>query len=148
MNKIKKRGIPLVLAMMFILSVFATSAAAATPQPKASKFIRDAYASVRAAGSGKVTVTVNVSATAAMTKIGTTTISIQQSTNGSSWTTVKTYSSSSVSALLGSGTSYNKTPVTYQGTKGYKYRAVVTCYAANASGSDSKVYTTSAVTAT
>lgn len=146
MSKLKKRGIPYILTLMFILSLTISSAGAVDIQPQASSHIKNYSATIKAVGNGKVSVTVIVQAVSSMTKIGATTIRIEQSINNSAWTSVKTYQSSSTTAMLSSGSSYSKTPVTYQGTKGYRYRAVVTCYAYNGT-SDSKVYTTSAVTA-
>lgn len=141
----KKQTWTLALAILFTLNVIVCSALAAV---QASNYINTYSASTSAASGGKISVNVQVRTFGNMTKIGATKIVIEQSTNGSTWKAVKTYNSSSVATMLSSGSSYNKTPVTYQGTKGARYRAVVTCYAADGNDSDSRGYTTSPVTAT
>lgn len=78
-----------------------------------------------------------------MTELGAKTIYIYESTDGKNFTRVATYDSSAYPEMLGSGTNYYKTPVTYQGTVGKYYYASVWVYAANANGSDQKNYTTS-----
>ena len=149
MHTMKKHGFCYALVLLFCLSTLAPSVLAMSMQPRASNYIKVCSATVVAAGSGKISVSVVVSGIGNMTQIGATKIVIEQSASGSVvWTAAKTYYSSSVSAMLSSGASYSKTPVTYQGTKGYRYRAVVTCYAANGSGSDSKACVSSPITAT
>ena len=68
-----------------------------------------------------------------MTSIGVTTIVIEQSANGTSWTPVRTYSSRYTAAMLG----HNVMTHTYTGPVNYSYRALVTFYAADKNGSDS-----------
>ena len=142
----KKQALSFLTALLFVVGIL-TSPATATMQPQASAYINSYVATVSAVGGGKVSVKVQVQAKSFMSEIGATNIRIEQSINNEAWTIAATYSSDSVAAMLSSGTIYNKTPVTYQGTSGYQYRAVVTCYAANAAGSDSKVYVTPTVIA-
>lgn len=77
-----------------------------------------------------------------MDEIGASTIYIYESTDGKSFTKVATYKSENFPAMIGSGTTYYKTPVTYLGKPGYYYYASVYCYAAKDGGSDTKNYTT------
>lgn len=65
-----------------------------------------------------------------MDVIGVRTIEVQRSSNGtSSWTTVKTFSSSSISSMLKNNSVYHSYNVGYAGAYGYYYRAYITFYA-------------------
>lgn len=78
-----------------------------------------------------------------MDVIGASTIYIYESTDGRSFTKVATYKSENFPAMLGSGTTYYETPVTYLGKPGYYYYASVYCYAEKDGGSDTGHYDTS-----
>lgn len=69
-----------------------------------------------------------------MTKIGTSEIKIQRSTDKENWTTVATYSMDDYSQMVKSNSVYHEGYVTYTYTTGYYYRAKVTLYAKNSSG--------------
>ena len=71
-----------------------------------------------------------------MTSIGVTTIVIEQSANGTSWTPVRTYSSRYTAACWPQRDDHTYTQ-TYTGPVNYSYRALVTFYAADKNGSDS-----------
>lgn len=65
-----------------------------------------------------------------MDAIGASSVQIQRSATGtSSWTTVKTFSSSAYSNLLSYNTVFHGDSVTHTGTQGYYYRAYVVFYA-------------------
>ena len=84
-----------------------------------------------------------------MTDIGASEIHIYESTtrNGA-YTWVASYYAEDYPDMLGTGTTYYKTPVIYQGTAGRYYIADVTFYAGNSSGHDTRDYTTVACRAT
>lgn len=82
-----------------------------------------------------------------MTEIGASKIVVQESKNGTTWTSVATLTPEDNSRFLASGSHYNRTLAVYSGESGYKYRCVVSCYAADANGSDTVIYTSNAVTA-
>ena len=84
-----------------------------------------------------------------MEKIGATRIEILESkNNGASWTQYRVFLSSIFPEMLTSGDYlYYDTPVSFTGTPGYKYCAIVTVYARDSTGSDSREYTTPMVTA-
>ena len=115
---------------------------------RASVYFISASATAAASSGGKVAITVTISSYRNCTSIGAKTIQIQESTDaGASWSSVCTYSSSTYTSMLGSGYSYDATPVTYSGTAGRMYRAFVTCYAADSSGSDTTTCYSTSVTA-
>jgi len=76
----------------------------------------------------------DVVATHSMLKLGVSTVKIQQSLDGESWTTVKTYSMASYPDLVCDNTIAHAGYVTYTGTSGYYYRAAFTLYAKDSSG--------------
>ena len=76
-------------------------------------------------------------------EVGAKTIYLYESTNGSDFTKVATYNSSSYPGMLDSGWSYGDTPVEYTGVAGRYYYAVVKCYAGNSTGGDYRWYDTS-----
>ncbi|MDR1158498.1 MAG: hypothetical protein LBK75_09405 [Oscillospiraceae bacterium] len=79
-------------------------------------------------------------------EVGATQIVIQRK-DGSVWTGIKTFSRSSYPDLIDEDCLFYSNSVTYDGTSGQQYRAVVTMYAKIGSGSSSYNYTTNTVTA-
>lgn len=125
------------LLFIMILSVGASAATIETAKPLTNDYIILNSASI-SAESGKVTVTFSITGTGTMTTIGASTIKIYTA----SGTLVKTYYSQYGYNLM----KYSGS-VTYIGTSGTKYYAVVKFYAANSSGSGTATYTTGTVTA-
>lgn len=70
-----------------------------------------------------------------MYELGATTIVIERSANGlTGWTSMVTYSASSNPHLLGKNVASYSSYITYNGTPGYYYRALITYYARNSRG--------------
>jgi hypothetical protein len=110
--------------------------------PQASLYI-DSFDGIITANPGqKIEVLSTVTGTGIMDVIGVSTLNIQEYRSGS-WVTVKSWSSlykyNSIQASF---------LTTYQGVAGRKYRAVITFYAANSRGSDTKSLTTTSIMAT
>lgn len=141
-----KRSLSKVTVFLLICAIFVGSASAAVVTVQSSLYLSDYNAWVTASGSGSVEVGYSVNATRTMTSIGATKIVIQQK-SGSSWVAVKTYYSSTTSKLLASNTNSMAGCITYNGTSGNTYRAIVTVFAGNSSGSGSATVTTGSVTA-
>ena len=156
MKKLFKKSFCALLAVVCILSMPATAFAASVPvdtahtppQTRASNFI-SSYSASLSSSSGTVSVSAIVRGTNTMTTIGATRIVLYESSNnGASFTAIKTFSSGVYTAMLKSNsTTYSATPVSYSGVAGRQYYAVVTCYAQNSSGNDSKQYTTNTIIA-
>lgn len=141
----KKRICAFVLIMMMLLSISATAAYDPPDSPDASYYISSYSASVANGGNGKIKVTFNITGTGIMTSIGASAISIYKS-NGTYVTTIY-YFSSGRSGMMGSNKMYHSdTESIYVGAG--SYYAVVTFYAGNSSGSDSKTAQTSVKTVT
>jgi hypothetical protein len=135
-----------ILSVILILSMVFTTAASAGVL-KASNYFHSCSAEADAnVGTGKARIKFSVIATAISDSIGASSIVIQRK-NGSTWTDVYTYSSSTTLAMLGSNSLTHNGSVTYSGTSGYEYRGVVTLYVRQGSGSETKTLTSNSVTA-
>jgi len=135
------------ITMILILSLCVSTASAITPNSINASLYLDSYTvMIDATGGGQIEVYYDAAATSIMTQIGASCVVIQEK-HGSTWYGVGTYYASSTSGMLAANTSYHDNTITYNGTSAYQYRAVVTIYAANANGSDSRTVTTSVVTA-
>jgi hypothetical protein len=108
---------------------------------QSSYYISSCDALISAGASGLITVNCGIIGTGIMDTIGVKKMQIQKYQSGS-WVTVQTwydvYSYNTMSASIYAN---------YIGTVGSQYRAVITFYAANATGSDSRIITTRSVTA-
>jgi hypothetical protein len=71
----------------------------------------------------------DVTGTGTMDVIGVSFIKIQQSTDGSNWTTVRTYTKESYPSLIDYNTTFHTAGVSYTATGGYYYRAFIQLYA-------------------
>lgn len=99
-----------------------------------STFIKEYDASISAAGSGKVKVSVSVVGRGVMTKIGCKSIVIYESTDNSNWTYVVSYYDSDYPNFMGANKSSHTASLYHQGTAGRYYKATITVYAGNNSG--------------
>ena len=115
----------LVLAMALSIPAFA----AETSDPRSSSFF--ARSSVYLANvSGKsFEAWFEVTAVGGMDILGAKTIKIQRSSDGSNWTTMKTFSKDTYTNLVDTNTGYHATGVSYTGSSGYYYRAYIQLYA-------------------
>lgn len=135
--KKKSIVIVLVLAMLF--------ACCSVAQARASDYISSCSASIRAGDSrGEVDIIVSVQARVSTTKIGVTRVKIYQS-NGAMVASIAGSTSNGLISTSG-GRRFDGT-YTYTGVPGTSYYAVVTCYAGDASGSDTRQGTTTTVMA-
>ena len=143
MKKIK-RILCATLAVCMLIGILTTMASATE---RSSAYLDGYRAFLTAKGSGRVSVTVDVSGTNYMTDIGAETIYIFESTDNVDFTMVATYEAEDYPDMMGSGSFYYETPIIHQGTAGRYYIAVVEVYAARNGGSDSREYTTVSIRA-
>jgi len=112
-----------------------------------SSLYLDSYSAGLTARTGKkIIINVEVDATGYMDKVGASSITLYTSTDGVSYTPVATYDAEDYPDLLGTGYFFDEDVITYYGVVGNRYRAIVYCYAEDSTGSDTRQYTTSAVT--
>jgi hypothetical protein len=86
-----------------------------------------------------------VTAVRTMDKIGAKEIKIQRSSDNENWTTMKTYSMDDYSNMICENTVGHAACVTYTGTRGYYYRAYITLYAKDSTGTGTWTRYTSSI---
>lgn len=145
MKQNARKRISLFLACILCAGIFVLPASA-----RSSWYLNSYRAWLNVKGNGKITVTVDVQATGFMDTIGAKEILILESkNNGASWTEYRDFLPLIYPEMLASNDFlYYDTPVSFTGTPGYKYCAIVTVYAGDSTGGDSREYTTPMVTAT
>ena len=127
-----KRVLSLVLILSLLAAALCLPAAA-----RSSDYISRSDALIAKSGTNSISIKTTPGSGSSMTSIGVTTIVIEQSANGTSWTPVRTYSSRYTAAMLGHNVMTHTYTQTYTGPVNYSYRALVTFYAADKNGSDS-----------
>ena len=137
----RKRVLTSAISFILICSLFPSFALAATL--RASEYI-SAYNAVIYSSDNEVTVDCTIVGTDEMKTIGIKTVKIYSS----SGTNVATYSytTKGYEYLMGSNTGRKTASVSYTGVSGRSYYAVVTFYASDGSGSDSRTHTTKTIT--
>lgn len=128
------------LTLLLVLALMLPTAAMATEyKPMSSAYLSSYNAYIQPGGNGKVSVCYSVNSATTMTDVGATTILLQESADGKVWTAVASYSSSVYPHMLAHNTPMCNTDVSYSGVAGRYYKASVTVYAGNSTGSDSRV---------
>ena len=94
-----------VLSLVLILSLLA-AALCLPAAARSSDYIRRSDVKIAKSGTNSIAIKTTTGADSTMTSIGVTTIVIEQSANGTSWTPVRTYSSRYTAAMLGRGGPY------------------------------------------
>ena len=123
----------LVLAILMILVTPAFAAEGSEPR-ESSYFIRaSVYLNKTSATSFQACF--DVTATHTMQKLGARTIKIQRSGDGESWETIRTYSMDSYAQFVGQDVFFHASTISHTGTPTYYYRAYITLYAKDSSGS-------------
>ena len=143
MSKRILRSISVILVIVFLVSAPVHAFAA---EARASAWLSGYGASVVAAGNGKIKIEFTVVGTGTMTKLGASLIYIYKS-DGTRVATIS-YATKGNEYMMGYNKAYHSGSVPYSGTAGQKYYAVVTFFAKNSSGSDTRSYTTAYKTAT
>lgn len=142
MKKNLLRATTFMFALMLLIGTVSATAR--------SSLYLDAYrAWLTPKSGGKINVSIEVQAVGDMDNVGALDVAIYESSDGgSTWDLDRIYSSALYPELLQHDTYlYYETPISHQGTAGYKYFAVVEVYAEDSTGSDSREYTTTTVTA-
>jgi len=128
------------LTLLLVLALMLPTAAMASEyKPMSSAYLSSYNAYINQEGNGKISINYYVYSTKTMTDVGATTILLQESADGKVWTAVASYSSSVYPHMLAHNTAMCNTDVSYSGVSGRYYKAAVTVYAGNSTGSDSRV---------
>lgn len=144
MKRIRRIAV-LAIILAIVLNVAAFAEYTPPDSPDASSYISAYYANVINGGNGNLKVSFDITGTGIMTSIGASAIRIYRSTG--SYVTTIYYFSPSRSGMMGSNTFYHSDVETIHVGAG-SYYAVVTFYAGNSTGSDSKTYQTGVRTIT
>lgn len=147
MKRYWNKATALLLTLALLTAALAVPAAAA--DSRSSLYLSYYRAWLTPKTGAKIDVNVHVQAVDYMDTVGATKVEIYESSNGgTSFSRVRTYLSSLVDGMtLEDDYLYYETPISHQGTSGYKYYAIVTVYADDNTGSDSREYQTTTVTA-
>ena len=147
-----KKALSFVLTIAFAISLCVCAVEAAplmdesTVPMRASDYFSSYSTSATGGAEGDVAISVSIRATKTMDLIGATKIVIQEK-DGTRWQEVYTKTGTIYNGLLDSEARSFRNSYTYSGTSGKTYRAIVTLYAKDAFGSDSRTVTTNSIVA-
>ena len=134
-----------IIIATFLCVGLMSSATATLYSPQASYYL-SYYAATADTGSfHRVSISFDVDATGRMDLVGASFIVVQEKINGV-WTGVETYYGSTQNGMLAASAYSHVGSINYVGTSGKEYRALVTVYAGNGTGSDSRTIATNSVT--
>jgi len=147
MKRYWKRTTAFFLTLVLLITAIAIPAGAVTG--RSSLYLSCYRAWLTPVSGAKINVNVDVQAVDYMDDVGSTKIEIFESSDGGdTWSRPRTYYSAlEDNMLVQDSVIYYDVAVIHQGTAGYKYYAVVTVYAGDHTGSDSREYQTATVTA-
>ena len=123
------------IVLVFVMMLSTTAFAAEAANPRASNFFAASSVYFWQVSGSKYEIWFDVTAVDTMTELGASKIVVERSTDEENWTTVKTYKKENYSQMTTkAGTIGYANCVTYYPTSGYVYRATITLYAKNSSG--------------
>lgn len=131
----KKHPVSRVIALVMMLAIAMSVTAAATV--RASKYLESYQVTVEAKGSGKMVVGYGVYGTRTMDQLGAQKIVIEVETTPGRWIPIITIDGdSNTDKYYAYNSLFCEGTYTFYGNPGDVYRATLTAYAANGSGSD------------
>lgn len=128
----------LAASMLFVIPAFAA-------EERASNYFMSSSVYLDKTSSSTFEAWFDVDALDIMDELGASEIKIQRSSDGTNWTTMKTYTKASYSNLVCDDTISHAAYVSYTGTAGYYYRAKITLYAKKGTGTGEWVRYTSSL---
>ena len=136
-----------VICLLLVFSMMLTVPAMAAEEitPRGSSYFASRLAYLHKTTGTQFRIWIEVAALGIMDELGASKIILQRSSDDSTWTDMKTYRSSTYTNLIEYDTGWHDAYVTYTGTSGYYYRAKVTFYAKNSSGTAVYGYTTESI---
>ena len=147
MKRSLKKATVLFLTLALLAAAIAVPAGAV--MSRSSLYLSYYRAWLTPENGGIVDVTIDVQAVDDMDDVGAISVKMMESSDGGdTWHSDGTYASALYPELLVQNDYwYCDTPISHAGTPGYKYYAIVKVYAGDSTGSDTKTYVTSTVTA-
>ena len=137
-----KKFIRIICLLMVITTLVVTPAYAAEQSERASIYFSAYRAYCYAASSTKIEVNFSVIGVGIMDELGASKIKVQQSSDKTNWTTVKTFEKEDYNSMTATNTGFHGATLSCNVTPGNYYRAYVTFYAKNSSGFGEKYYYT------
>lgn len=124
-----KRFVKVITIVLVIVTMMMVPVYAEEIEDRSSAFFMNSSRSLTKITASKIEVYFSVSAFDIMDELGASSIKIQRSSDGTNWTTMKTFTKSGYPNLICEDTSLHAATVSYTGTTGYYYRAKITLYA-------------------
>ena len=122
-----------ILILALILAVPVSAEENTVPRASAFFAIHDCY--LYKTDSSTFQICFDVTATGTMRELGVSSIEVDRSANGVNWSLIRTYEAEDYPQMLCENTGSHDSYVTYRyATPGYYYRAYITFYAKNSSG--------------
>ena len=137
-----KKRLTQILALSVLVVLCLSTTALATAR-RASLYLNDYYVNSAA----RVVIEFDVDATKTVSQVGAGCIVLQEKNSSGKWTNVAYYYPVDYPDMVAYNRSSHEGSVTYYGTVGNQYRGIVTVYAKDANGEDSRDITTYAVRA-
>ena len=135
-----------IICLLLVFSMIAAVPCYAVEQEqRASNFFSSFKAYCYESSSTQLAVYFSVFAVNTMDELGASTIKVQRSSDGSNWTTVKTFTKASYPQMTDTNTFAHATTLYCTKTSGYYYRAYVEFYAKNSTGTGKYYYYTSKI---
>lgn len=141
-HSITFRCIAILLVLIMVIPLPFTANASELLTPRASYYLDSYNAYIYHAALGKIQVWFTVTGVDYMDDIGALKVYLYESTDGESWSHVKTFNHDTTSGMLGSNKIYHSGHVDYQGTIGRYYKAYVCIWAGKDGNGDTRYYWT------
>lgn len=140
----KRRAISAIaLALAVVMFVVPVASAAVY----SSEYLSSSHVSISKVSSGKVKVSFDVFGKIGINEVGAKKVIVYESPDNITWTSKKTFYSSTTSDMIEYGVRNMSSSVTYDGQAGYYYYAEVTTYAGISGTGDTDVLITGSVKA-
>ena len=140
-----KRFIRVLSLTIVVCMLIAIPGFAVEQEQRASSFFSAYKAYCYHSSSNQIGIYFSVLGVGGMDEIGANVVKVQRSSDGTNWSTVKTFYKSTYSQMTGSNTGAHATTLYCTKTAGFYYRAYVEFYAKNSSGTGSLGYYTTRI---
>ena len=137
-----KRFLRLVCLVLVVSLLAAVPAYAEEPTTRASNFFSSYRAYCTKKTSTQLAVSFQVVGAGIMDELGASQVKVQRSTDGENWTTIRTFKKDTYSSMIDTDAGVHGTNLYCTITSGYYYRAVITFYAKNSTGTGYHYYYT------
>lgn len=141
-----KKKLTKLVALLLLVALCVAPSMAYAAEARASAYLDSYSAYVYRAGGGQLQVWFDINAAGTVDDVGALTIILQSSSDGSTWSHVKTYQYTTYTNMMAHNTYYHNSHVNYYGAStSLYYRAYVTVWAGKDGGGDSRQVVTRTV---